>query len=160
MDRRKNIEGSVAALQRELATLLHSARIDKSMTQATLARNAGVSRPTVIAAEAGNGVSSQNLLAIMDCLGLSFARKAMEVAPSRPRLKDVMAAERARQHSILQMSFQRAIDSASALHHPLRAPTHAAGDVVAAHPASRPRLKDVMAAERARQSGFHSEMTP
>ncbi|NNM65009.1 MAG: helix-turn-helix domain-containing protein [Burkholderiales bacterium] len=141
---------AVASLQRRLGSLVHDQRQQLGLTKTALARKAGVSRPTVIAAEAGNGVSSQNLLAVMAALGLTFAKQPAQVASPRPRLKDVMRAERERQ----AMLHAARATPAAALSHTVRVTTHSVGVLgVTASSDHRPRLKDVMAAERARQVG-------
>ena len=97
-------KAAIAAMQRELGARLRAARIQRQMTQADVANAAGVSRPTVIAMEAGQSTSLQNILAIMLALNLSLATQSRPTAQHRPRLKDLMQAERERHAQVRAFS--------------------------------------------------------
>lgn len=152
-------KAAIAAMQRELGERLRAARIQRQMTQADVANAAGVSRPTVIAMEAGQSTSSQNLLAIMLALDLSLATQSRPAAQHRPRLKDLMQAERERHAQVRAFS-----------HTPAKPPYYPSstmgrrldplppiyrGEGRVANPPpppQRPSLKGLMADERSRAS--------
>jgi transcriptional regulator with XRE-family HTH domain len=143
----QGIAMAVANLQRQLGKLLHDERKRRGLSKTALAHQAGVSRPTVIAAEAGNGVSSQNLLAVMAALELTFAG---QTASPRPRLKDLMRSERER---LAMLQSARAEPSAAGWSPAAQVSTTSTTAPRESEPTDhRPRLKDVMAAERARQA--------
>lgn len=139
---------------KELGARLHAERRRRGLRQADLARAASVSRPTVIAAEAGRGVSSQSLAALMAALGLDIARLSM---PERPLLKGLMRAERERQ---AQLRLQRKPASTPLARdgvavHGGRIVDNKVPQTVEQQPRRRPLLKELMAAERMRQNQLH-----
>jgi transcriptional regulator with XRE-family HTH domain len=141
----EHTKAAVAAIQQNLAAMLRRERQQLRLTQAEVARVAGVSRPTVIAAEAGQGISSQNLVAIMAALGITFARQTAQPVEMRPRLKALMQAERERQ---ARLRTRRSEDKLAGATFAFQAAPDTARPAASAPP--RPRLKDLMAQERAR----------
>ena len=114
----KSIDDAVSLLQTNLGSAIRVERVRLGLTQANVAKVAAISRATVIAAEAGQGVSSQNLFALITAVGLTFVTQAIksvaepsiftsDIASSsatrvgqRPLLKALMAEERARMASL------------------------------------------------------------
>ena len=143
----EHMKAAVAAIQQNLAAMLRRERLQLRLTQAEVAHAAGVSRPTVIAAEAGHGISSHNLVAIMAALGITFARKATDHVGMRPKLKTLMRAERERQAALRTRTDTD--DLAGATFAFQAAPDSTKG---AAGASSRPRLKNLMTQERARMA--------
>jgi transcriptional regulator with XRE-family HTH domain len=72
------------ALLAEIGERLARARLERDLTQATLAKDAGVSRITIARLEAGQPVSSRNLVRVLRVLGLLEAldRLLPTLAPS------------------------------------------------------------------------------
>jgi len=60
---------SPTAIAEELGNRLRNARLNADLTQAEVASRAGLSRPTVIAAEQGRG-QLENLVAILVAMGM------------------------------------------------------------------------------------------
>ncbi len=153
MGAQESVETLVSSMQRDLAELLRGERQRRGLKQVDVARKAGVSRPTVIAAEAGHGVSSQNLLAMMATLGLAFTRQPAQPAPQRPLLKDLMRAERERLAMLRGGSVMKTLVA------PARPIPVQGMDVAAAGTTyRRPRLREIMAAERARMTELHTKV--
>lgn len=61
---------SPMAIAEELGDRLRSARLNANLTQAEVASRAGLSRPTVVAAEQGR-VQLENLIAILVAMGMT-----------------------------------------------------------------------------------------
>lgn len=143
---------AVATMQKLIAERIREERSHLKLTQVELAQKAGVSRATLIATEAGQGVSAQNLFAIAAALNLTFVLTAKREQPSRrPRLKELMQAERERQAVRLL-----ALSETSA---PSAVGTRVETSVSNRHrnqTARRPNLKDLMANERSRQAALRS----
>ena len=59
-------------LPEDLAAAIRQARRQQDLSQAHLAEKAGLSRPTVARLEAGQPISSTNLLALTRALGLEL----------------------------------------------------------------------------------------
>lgn len=94
-----------------VGSMLRNSRIRRHITQEELAVAVGLSRPTVVAAEAGRSISSQNLFSLLTYLEVPLIERGMVVPiPSaatvpaeatpvqrrRPRIGELMAAERRR----------------------------------------------------------------
>lgn len=60
---------SAAAIAEELGDRLRNARLNADLTQAEVASRAGISRPTVVAAERGR-VQLENLVAILHAMNM------------------------------------------------------------------------------------------
>ncbi|MHB1871759.1 MAG: helix-turn-helix transcriptional regulator [Steroidobacteraceae bacterium] len=135
----------------ELGAQLRAERRRRGLKQADLAQAASVSRPTVIAAEAGRGVSSQSLAALMSVLELDFAHLS---TPARPLLKDLMRAERERQ---ARLRVQREPASPSNARdevetHGTRSMGSKSAQTAEPERRRRPLLKELMTAERVRRN--------
>lgn len=138
---------AVAAMQQTLAEMLRRERRQRRLTQADVAQLAGVSRPTVIAVEAGHGIASQNLVAIMVALGITFAKQEANPVPQRPRLKALMQAERERQAMLRARHVAEGPPPAAFRFQ--SSPEQAKPPAAAS---SRPRMREMMAQERARRA--------
>jgi transcriptional regulator with XRE-family HTH domain len=94
-----------------IGNAIRAERARRSLTQQQLAQALGISRPTVIAAEAGQNVGSRSLLSMVAYFGLSvYAQPAAGGfsiervhAKSRPLLKDLVVAERGRQARLAKL---------------------------------------------------------
>ena len=75
---------SVEVMQRELGKRLETFRLNKNMTQARLAKEAGVSERTVIRVEQGHSIQLANFFKILKVLNLSEHLDALvpETVPS------------------------------------------------------------------------------
>lgn len=136
------------SLRKRIGELVRTERLRRNMTQKDLGKTAGVSRPTVIAVESGRSVSSQNLLILMASLDVSFIDQD-RAASNRPRLKELMRAERER-HVTLQRKRSaglRTVGQAAAV-------SDGKGQTpsVPEHRPDRPLLKDLLVSERERQT--------
>ncbi len=63
--------GSSESIERDLCNKLERIRLQKNISQATLAKNAGVSRRTISRMENGAGVSLDTFIRVMMALNLS-----------------------------------------------------------------------------------------
>lgn len=93
MNNPRSIEQAVTEIQRRLGGAIRAERLRLNLMQADVALTAGISRATVIAAEAGQGVSSQNLFALAAAVGLTCVLQAARQPQARPRLKALMQSE-------------------------------------------------------------------
>jgi transcriptional regulator with XRE-family HTH domain len=143
-------ETQALCMLKELGMRLRAERRRRGLKQAELAHAASVSRPTVIAAEAGRGVSSQSLAAIMNVLTLDFAHLS---APARPPLKDLMRTERERQtrRSVALEPASPSIARAEGEPHGKRITSREVAQTVEQQPHRRPLLRELMTAERLRR---------
>ena len=129
---------------------LRAERRRRGLKQAELAQAASVSRPTVIAAEAGRGVSSQSLAAMMGVLALDFAHLS---APTHPPRKDLMRSGRKRQ-TRRRVQLEPALPSIARNEvepHGKDITNSAVAQTVEQQPHRRPLLKELMTAERLRR---------
>jgi transcriptional regulator with XRE-family HTH domain len=92
----ESIEQAVCELQGMLGSAIRAERLRLNLMQADVARQAGISRATVIAVEAGQGVSSQNLLALAAAVGLTCVLQVSQPPQERPRSKALMRTQRER----------------------------------------------------------------
>lgn len=129
---------------------LRAERRRRGLKQAELAHAASVSRPTVIAAEAGRGVSSQSLTRMMSVLALDFAHLS---APARPPLKDLMRTERERQtrRRVQLEPASPSIARDDVEPHGKRITSKEVAQTVEQQPHRRPLLRELMTAERLRR---------
>lgn len=133
---------SVDSLLTEIGTRLRAERQRRSLTQDDLARQAGVSRQTVITAESGHGISLRGLLSMLEVLGVRMTFSLEVAQPRRPLIKDLMREARARQAT--RVSHHESGQSTL----PVRT-----SQAAVAHTPERPRIKGLMAAHRARRDG-------
>ena len=144
------VETQSLRLLKELGMRLRAERRRRGLKQAELAQAASVSRPTVIAAEAGRGVSSQSLAAMMGVLALDFAHLS---APTPPPRKDLMRPERKRQtrrRVPLETAFPSIVrDEVEPHGKPIT--SREVTQTVEQQPHRRPLLKELMTAERLRR---------
>jgi len=144
------VETQSLRMLKELGMRLRAERRRRGLKQAELAQAASVSRPTVIAAEAGRGVSSQSLAAMMGVLALDFAHLS---APTRPPRKDLMRPERKRQtrrRVPLETAFP-SIARDEVEPYGKRITNTEVAQTVEQQPRRRPLLKELMTAERLRR---------
>ncbi|MGC8519758.1 MAG: helix-turn-helix domain-containing protein [Steroidobacteraceae bacterium] len=144
------VDAQALRMLKALGMRLRAERRRRGLTQSELAHAASVSRPTVIAAEAGRGVSSQSLAAMMSVLALDLAHPS---APGRPPLKDLMRAERERQ-SRRPVQLEPASPSIAPDEvepHGKRITSSEVARTVEQQPHRRPLLKELMTAERLRR---------
>jgi len=144
------VETQSLRMLKELGMRLRTERRRRGLKQAELAQAASVSRPTVIAAEAGRGVSSQSLAAMMSVLALDFAHLS---APTRPPRKGLMRPERKRQtrrRVPLEPAFP-SIAPDEVEPYGKRITKTAVAQTVEQQPRRRPLLKELMTAERLRR---------
>ncbi len=129
---------------------LRAERRRRGLKQAELAQAASVSRPTVIAAEAGRGVSSQSLAAMMSVLALDFAHLS---APARPAHKDLIRLERERQtrRPVQPEPAFPSIAQDEVEPYGTRITNREVTQTVEQQPHRRPLLKELMTAERLRR---------
>jgi transcriptional regulator with XRE-family HTH domain len=80
---------SDAAVLEEIGRRLARRRLDRDLTQADLAREAGVGKRTVERVEAGESAQLSTLIRIMRVLGLMEALDAA-IPPSAPRPMDLL----------------------------------------------------------------------
>ena len=144
------VETQSRRMLKELGMRLRAERRRRGLKQAELAHAASVSRPTVIAAEAGRGVSSQSLAAMMSVLALDFAHLS---APARPPLKNLMRAERERQarRRVQLEPASPAIARDEVKAHGNRITSREVAQTVGQQPHRRPLLRELMTAERLRR---------
>jgi len=138
----------------QIGAAIRSARVLRRLTQAELADAVGVSRPTVVAAEAGRSVSSHNLFALMGHLGMRLTPSSHGVANQtrrRPNIAELVSVERVRRqrlavprHRIAQPSDTSIV--AGTPPHPLVAVERIQDR------SARPRIGDLIAAERQRRT--------
>lgn len=153
-------ESSARRLQKQIGEAIRSARIRKGLTQAELASAAGVSRPTVVSAEGGRSVASRSLFLLLAFLQVRWpaSGSAMPVHESaRPTIKDLMSRERSRQQRLLATGIEAARRRAWAPEAcaPSKSPGRASDH--ARVPTTRPRIRELMAAERRRLAGLRPE---
>jgi DNA-binding XRE family transcriptional regulator len=138
----------------QIGTAIRSGRVLRRLTQAELADAIGVSRPTVVAAEAGRSVSSHNLFALMGHLGMRLmpsSHGAANQVRRRPNIAELVSVERVRRQRLAVPRGRSAapgetLAAAGTTPNPLRA-------VVASQVRSaRPRIGDLIAAERQRRT--------
>ena len=144
------VETQSLRMLKELGMLLRAERRRRGLKQAELAQAASVSRPTVIAAEAGRGVSSQSLAAMMGVLALDFAHLS---APARPPRKDLMRPGRERQ-TRRRIPLEPAVPSIAPDEvepYGNRIANREVAQTVEQQPHRRPLLKELMTAERLRR---------
>lgn len=138
----------------QIGTAIRSGRVLRRLTQAELADAAGVSRPTVVAAEAGRSVSSHNLFALLEHLGIRLMPSSHGAACQvrrRPNIAELVTVERVRRQRLAVPRGGSAVPGetfvvAETTPNPLRAV--AASQVRSA----RPRIGDLIAAERQRRT--------
>lgn len=95
----------------ELGERLTARRIDMGLTQAALARQAGVSKRTVERLENGESTQTQSLIRIMRALELLAALDAL-LPDSRPRPMDLLKRAGRRRQRVSQSAEGKAADSA------------------------------------------------
>ena len=145
----RRVETQALRMLKELGMRLRAERRRRGLKQAELAHAASVSRPTVIAAEAGRGVSSQSLAAMMNVLALDFAHPS---APARPPLKDLMRTERERQTRPVPLEpAAPSIAGDEVEPHGKRITSREVAQTVEQPPHRRPLLRELMTAERLRR---------
>ena len=144
------VESQSLRMLKELGMQLRAERRRRGLKQAELAHAASVSRPTVIAAEAGRGVSSQSLAAMMSVLALDFAHLS---APARPSLKSLMRTERERQaRRRIQLEPASPASARDEVRpHGKRITRKEVAQTVEQQPHRRPLLRELMTAERLRR---------
>ena len=144
------VETQALCMLKELGMRLRAERRRRGLKQAELAHAASVSRPTVIAAEAGRGVSSQSLTRMMSVLALDFAHLS---APARPPLKDLMRTERERQtrRRVQLEPASPSIARDDVEPHGKRITSKEVAQTVKQQPHRRPLLRELMTAERLRR---------
>ena len=151
------VEDQSLRMLKDLGMRLRAERRRRGLKQAELAQAASVSRPTVIAAEAGRGVSSQSLAAMMSVLALDFAHLS---APTRPPRKDLMRPERDRQtrrRVQLEPAFPSVVRDEGAPSGK-RITNREVTQTVEQQPHRRPLLKELMTAERLRRDSLEMKV--
>ena len=144
------VETQSLRILQELGMRLRAERRRRGLKQAEPAQAASVSRPTVIAAEAGRGVSSQSLATMMGVLALDFAHLSV---PARPPRKDLMRPEGERQ-TRRRVRLEPAVPSIARDEvEPCgnRITNREGAQTVEQQPHRRPLLKERMTAERLRR---------
>lgn len=137
----------------QIGKTLRSARVIRRLTQEELARAVGVTRPTVVAAEAGRSVSSQNLFALLEFLGVRLTSGAMaspNPARRRPNIAELVGGERLRRQRLFA-SAGRGADRETLVGAAVPAATSLEASVRVEAQRARPRIGDLMVAERGRR---------
>ena len=87
------------AILTELGSNLARHRLDQNLTQADLAREAGISKRTVVRLEAGESTQLTNLVRVLRVLGLAGHLDALAPAPVASPLKQLANQTRRRKRA-------------------------------------------------------------
>lgn len=92
-----------AVVLRELGRRLARHRLDRDLSQAALAHEAGISRRTLVRLESGQSTQLTNLLRVLRVLGLLANLDRLVPAPRPSPLAQLEQAERARRRASRRM---------------------------------------------------------
>ncbi len=131
------------------------ARTLRRLTQEELAAAVGLSRPTVVAAEAGRSVSSYNLFALCGYLGVHWTVGGMAqpaYGRRRPTIAELMSSERSRRRRLSAPDERAVAPNASreSMTMPVKPIVETPRGIIAPRRA-RPRIAGLIAAERRRR---------
>ena len=133
---------------------IRSARTLRRLTQEDLAAAVGLSRPTVVAAEAGRSVSSHNLFVLLEYLGARVTAGAPSPPVSmrrRPTIAELVSSERSRRQRLFAPTGRTPApkEPGAVMTVPAKPPVETIGGVAPRR--TRPRIGGLIAAERRRR---------